>query len=65
MYWLTEIEAVDSKDGELKLWAGPKVWAKTIEDAQLFLDTNGLGYCKVIGRFLIELPYEDMIIWQN
>jgi len=65
MYWLTEIKAIDPKDEEVKIWAGPKVWAKSLHDAQEYLDANGLGYCTVIGKFLLELPYEDIIIWQN
>lgn len=54
--WLTQIEAIDPNDGELKIWAGPKVFGITLKFAELYAEQNGLGYCKIIGEFITSVP---------
>lgn len=49
MKWLTTITAIDPRTGELKEWAGPSVNAPTRRLANQWLQTNGYGYCKVLG----------------
>lgn len=65
MYWLTEIEAVNPDTEELCLWAGPRIWADTEEEAKEFCQKHDLGYCKILGRLIDEIPYEEDIIWLN
>lgn len=48
MKYVTTIEAIDPKDGKLKLWAGPLVEADNYDEARKFCDNNELGYCKII-----------------
>ncbi len=47
--FLTEIQAIDPKDGELKTWHGQDIHAKTWEDAQEICDKL-YGYLSVIGE---------------
>lgn len=54
--YITEIEAIDPKDGKLKKWAGQVVNALTEKEARKHLDENGFGYCKIIGRLVSEIP---------
>jgi len=54
--WYTTIEAIDPQDGELKLWAGPKIQAPTYEAAKDFCQDNGLGFLNVVGEFIGERP---------
>ena len=53
--WVTEIYARNSVTGEMAYFAGPRVPGKTREEAEEFCNTNGLGYCKVVDRFVMEI----------
>ncbi|PPK98942.1 hypothetical protein [Parapedobacter indicus] len=53
--WATEIMAVDPINGKLKTYGGPHIDAPTWEEATLFCQTNGLGYCKVVGQLIAEV----------
>jgi hypothetical protein len=57
--WLTEIQAVDPIDGEMKSWSGPNIKANTIEEAKAYCDNNGLGYCKVIGKLIATAKADE------
>lgn len=57
--WATEIKAIDPKTGELKKWCGIEVPGINLEDAELYCQNNGLGYCKVIGELIAEIPCKD------
>ena len=57
-YWTTHIKAIDPADGQLKTWFGPNVPGITYEDAELYCEQNGLGYCKVIGELVKEIPIQ-------
>lgn len=54
--YLTEIRAVDPTDGETKTFAGPRVPGITFGFAEQYCQNNGLGYCKVIGELIAEIP---------
>jgi len=72
--WVTDIMAIDPKSGELKKWCGPEVPGISLKDAEFFCDNNGLGYCKVIGELIAEIPckkgtydpdFENMIDYEQ
>lgn len=58
--WTTEIWAVnhtryfDPARGFPIKWQGPYVPGTSIEDAQRYCDTNGMGYCRVVGELIEE-----------
>jgi hypothetical protein len=59
--YITEIEAIDPTDGELKRWEGIKVESITPELAQQWCNTNGYGYCKVVGQLRFEIDQTNKI----
>lgn len=54
--WATEIRAISPIDGRLKLYGGPNVPGLTEGMAQQYCEDNGLGYCKVVGELIAEIP---------
>lgn len=54
--YVTEVKAISPTDGELKKYCGPNVPGISFSDAQAFCENNGLGYCKVIGELVAEIP---------
>jgi len=58
--WYTTLEAIDPRDGELKLWAGPKVIADTYEDAVKVCNEKGYGYLQVLGEYIGQKPYFEI-----
>lgn len=54
--WVTEIKAIDPVDGELKTYAGPNVPALNLVIAEQYCQDNGLGYCRIIGELVAEIP---------
>jgi hypothetical protein len=57
--WVTEIMATDPKTGELKKWCGPEVPGINLQTAEEYCQSNGLGYCKVIGELICEIPCKE------
>lgn len=57
--WVTEIKAYDPITGELKTWCGPEVPGINHKDAENYCQDNGLGYCKVLGELVAEIPCKD------
>lgn len=55
--WVTSISAIDPRDGVMKKWCGPEVIAETHEEAQKYCEENELGYCKVMGLLICEIPW--------
>lgn len=53
--WVTEILAYDHSN-ELQRWIGPHVPGINMQDAQRYCEENGLGYCKVLGELVAEIP---------
>ena len=41
----------------MKLWGGPNIEAETQKAAEEYCQENGLGYCKVIGELIEEIPW--------
>ncbi|GAA4778961.1 hypothetical protein GCM10023231_02010 [Olivibacter ginsenosidimutans] len=52
--WVTEIIAMDPDTNELKKWLGPYITAPTWQDAEIYCQENGLGYCKISGQLISE-----------
>lgn len=48
--FFTEITAINPMTGKLVKFVGPKVLAKNFEEAQIYCNNNGLGYCEVVAR---------------
>jgi len=57
--WVTEIKAIDPMTNEPKKWMGPYITAPTMEDAIEYCQKNGLGYCKVTGQLISEIPCKE------
>lgn len=55
--YTTEIEAIDPVTNEIALWQGPHVPGINFSDAQDYCQRNGLGYCKVTGKFVGEVDF--------
>lgn len=56
--YTTEIQAICPITGDLKLWEGPHVPGISIQDAETYCKNN-LGYCKVTGLLIMEIPCDD------
>jgi len=54
--YVTSIRAIDPNDGQMKSWEGPRVSGITTADAERYLQENGLGYCKVDGVLVADIP---------
>lgn len=72
--WCTEIEAKDPFTGQLKKWCGPDVPGINVADAERYCQENGLGYCKIAGELVAEIPckkgtyepdFKNMIDYEN
>ena len=48
--WVTEIKAIDPRDGILKTWHGEYIEAHTKKLAQDWWNNNERGYLKVTGE---------------
>jgi hypothetical protein len=63
--WVTKIIAIDPRQPEIggkpnyKEFGGPNVPGKTQKDAEDYCQNNGLGYCKVEGILIEEIPLTD------
>ena len=55
--YATEIKAICPKTGELLKWCGCIVYAHSWEEAEQWLQNNGMGYCKVIGELVEHEEY--------
>lgn len=65
--WVTEIIAINPNDSERGLvnWCGPEIKALTHRQAEEYCQNNGLGYCRVIGELIIEIPCKDGTLEPN
>lgn len=54
--YVTTIKAISSSDGELHSYIGPNVPGISVKTAQEYCENNGLGYCKVDGILVSEIP---------
>ena len=64
MYYTTELKAIDPKDGKVKTWAGPRIWADSPEQAREYCQRNGLGFCFILGE-TNEVSLGEEILWLN
>lgn len=53
----TSLMAIDPRDGELKCWCGPNVPGNSVKEAQDYCNNNGLGYLKIDGLLICEIPW--------
>lgn len=65
MIWITEIKAVDPATGKVCKWCGPRIEADSKEDAQNYCNSNGLGYCEIIGKYIAEIKINEQLISLN
>lgn len=72
--YTTSIYAIDPIDGDLKTYGGPNVPGISWQDAENYCQQNGLGYCKVDGELVAEIPckkgsyepdFKNMIDYEN
>lgn len=54
--YTTEIQAICPLTGDLLKWAGPNIKGISRYDAQEYCNRNGLGYCKISGLLVSEIP---------
>lgn len=56
--WVTEIRAIDPLNPErgLVTWGGPDVEAESFDAAEKWCRER-LGYCRVIGELVVEIPW--------
>jgi hypothetical protein len=57
--WCTEIRAICPISGEMRVYGGPNIRAITRELAFIYCQENGLGYCKIVGELVAEIPCKD------
>ena len=65
MIYLTEIKAFDPQDGRLKTWVGPRIKARSLEEANKIIQQTGLGYCRIIGSLKEEIETDIKIFKLN
>jgi len=72
--WVTEIKALNPSTNQMKVWGGPNIPGITKLDAEQYCQNNGLGYCKIIGELIEEIPckndsyeadFENKISYEN
>lgn len=57
--WVTWIIAKDSMTNEEKIFSGPNIEAPSQRLAQEYCNNNGLGYCRVDGELVAEIPCDE------
>jgi hypothetical protein len=50
--YVTKIEAVDPKDGQIKTYFGPDIVANSEEEADWLIKNTGLNYCEIVGEMI-------------
>lgn len=72
--WCTEIRAINPVTGELTTFCGPNIQAPSWALAEEYLQNNGLGYCRIDGELVAEIPckpgtyepdWDNMIDYEN
>lgn len=63
--YLTKIRAIDPQTGELCDWCGPRIEARSMYEARMFCESNGLGYCKITGKLRDEIEIKNQDICLN
>ena len=57
MIFTTTIRAIDPHTKELSTYRGPNVPGICFSDAQAYCDNNGMGYCEVDGKLVMEMSW--------
>ena len=50
--YVTQVTAMDVKDGRLRSFSGPHIVARNQVEAQGLIDNTGLGYCEILGELI-------------
>ena len=60
MIYTTKILAVDPRApmGPPIQWSGPKIEARSWEDAEAILQAEGMGYCQIDGEYVETIDEE-------
>lgn len=61
--FLTEVVTYDIETEKIEVWAGPEIKEISLELAELYLEENGLGYCKIIGEKIANVDGEGDITY--
>jgi hypothetical protein len=66
-HFITEIEARDPKDGQLKVWSGEIIEAPSMELAEQFLQMNEWGYMRIVGEinYIIDQETGEKIVYND
>lgn len=59
MKFTTIIKAINPMTGELSTFVGPNIESISHNMAQDYCNNNGLGYCKVDGILVEEIPVKE------
>lgn len=62
--YVTKIKAINPLNGDLVIWHGPIIKADNWNEAEKYLQLNGLGYCSIYGEFVAEVEF-DLNSWFN
>lgn len=66
--YITELQAIDPKDGELKKWGGVNIEANSIEEAQNKCNEMEMGYLTVVAPLDVTIPDNSLELekgWEN
>lgn len=63
--FVTQVTAMDAKDGRLKSYSGPHIVARDKEEAQVLIDNTGLGYCEILGELIGLIDTEGNDVKDN
>lgn len=55
----TEVIAIDPIDGQLKKWEGVIIEANSEKEAQVIINDNGFGYCRISKT---KINYSDFVL---
>lgn len=58
--WTTTIQAINPDTGEQTQYMGPLAIGDTEQDAKQYLDTNGMGYATIQGKYVGEVDLKAL-----
>lgn len=54
MKFYTTFKAIDTRDGEIKIWRGPTIDAIGLADARFVADVHGWFHLEIVGVILAD-----------
>jgi hypothetical protein len=58
MKFITQLKAIDPRDGEVKKWIGQTIEAPNFQLAEDYINKNGLGYLEIVGELVCSVDEE-------